>query len=196
MFILFLLFNLEKKEVDRIEIKKVTRVNNYYVNKRGVELNKAIKESNKKDAIVRELNRLTEDTRITVNILNEAIRYDVPVALAFGLAWSESRFNPVAINGKNNRNGSKDWGLFQLNDAFRNWSKEEYFDIELNTREAMKVLSKILNSDKDAVEAVAIYNTGATGVKRGVSYYTLLHINNVIEYRDKVSDIINEVMVE
>lgn len=57
----------------------------------------------------------TNDTQITTIILSEALKQDVPIMLAFALAWGESKFNPTAKSGLNT-NGSRDWGLFQLND--------------------------------------------------------------------------------
>ena len=62
---------------------------------------------------------------------------DVPVAVAIALA--ESSGNTEAIN-KSNRNGTKDWGLFQINDV--NWNGEsasQRVDVQTNIRKAAEV---------------------------------------------------------
>jgi hypothetical protein len=163
--------------------------------KRGLSLNDEIKKEKNYIKVVNLLNVETGDRLVTTTILDKALDYEVPVALAFALAWSESRYSPNAINGIYNSNGSKDWGLFQLNDNFLDWTEDEYFNVEKNADMAMSILSNILEKENE-VKAIAIYNTGATGVKRGISYTTLTHIDNIINYRDKLLVKINEVMVK
>ena len=57
--------------------------------------------------------RITGNREITNMILENADREDIPLSLAFALAYTESRYNTNALNY--NVNGSVDRGLFQLN---------------------------------------------------------------------------------
>jgi soluble lytic murein transglycosylase-like protein len=125
----------------------------------------------------------TRDNKITIAIIEEAIRQKVPITAAFALAWGESRFKPKLVN----RNGghSSDWGLFQLNDSYRNWTKDEFFDVEKNTKEGLSYFSKCLVAfDYDLILSIAGYNKGLESIqkKRHVVYITLVHINNIIEF--------------
>jgi len=181
----------DKERVVTIK-EKTIEVVNY---KRGLELNNEIKRNENKHKIIKLLAKKTDSDKIAKIILNNSLEYNIPVAFAFALAWSESRFKPNAINGIHNSNGSADWGLFQLNDYHRDWSREELLNPYKNTKEAMRVLDKILSNNSQVI-AIGIYNVGATGIKKGLPYTTLVHINNVIEYRDNLLDEINEVMVE
>jgi len=49
-------------------------------------------------------------------IVAAAAQYGVPANIALGVASHESGFNPNAINTAN-PNGTKDWGVMQLNDS-------------------------------------------------------------------------------
>lgn len=195
IILVFTVYRLFPTEYDNeaIIVKEIS-ITNVMKYTRSLELNKEIEKLENKKEIIDLLEAHTKSRDIAKIILENAIEYEVPAALAFALAWSESRFDPEAINGVHNRNGSGDWGLFQLNDYHRNWSREEYLDPSLNTKEAMRVLSKILE-ENDPVMAIGIYNAGATGIKRGLPYTTLVHIDNIIEYRDYLLDQINEVVV-
>ena len=114
--------------------------------------------------IVKEFNtwnfykEVTNDSKISLVILNEARYQNVPINLAFAVAKVESNFNPNAINY--NRN-SKDYGLFQLNNSYRNWSTSDFFDIEKNTKEGIRYLKEMLELfDGDVLKAIAAYNAG------------------------------------
>ena len=60
-------------------------------------------------------------------IIDEALKENVPVNLAFALCMKESTFNPTAFN--KNKNGSIDRGLFQLNNYYRpKMEEKEYYN--------------------------------------------------------------------
>ena len=69
-------------------------------------------------------------------ILLQASAYDIPLPLAFALAWGESQFNPRAFN----RNPqSVDRGLFQLNSrTFPHLKTEDFYDPRVNAHLAMR----------------------------------------------------------
>jgi len=128
-------------------------------------------------------NCYTNNTLVSTAILEESLSQQIPITSAFALAWGESRFRTQLVN-KNGRHSS-DWGLFQLNDGHRSWTREEYFDIRKNTKEGLNYFSYSLRTfDNDLALAIAGYNKGVENVKRGspISYLTLSHINNIIEY--------------
>lgn len=92
-------------------------------------------------------------------IIDEATRQGVPVELALAVAQQESGFNNKAIS-KPNKNGSRDHGLFQLNDKYHKL-KNVYDPIE-NTRYAIGMLRDGLKKNKgDVRKTLSDYNAGA-----------------------------------
>lgn len=168
----------------------------------GLELNSRIKtfllNPRKRELLLSYLDVHTSQRLISETILEKSLNWDVPIGLAFGLAWSESRFNPRAINGIHNSNGTRDWGLFQLNDGYRpEWTREDFFDVHKNTEAAMEHLALMLRQfDYKPVVAIAAYNAGGNGVREGVGFTTLNHISNVMEMKQILESEINELMVE
>lgn len=71
--------------------------------------------------------------------------------LALAVAKAESGLNPMAVN--RNTNGSKDIGLFQINDQ-HGWSDEELFDWRTNIRIAKEL------RDSRGWSEWAVYNNG------------------------------------
>lgn len=179
---------------NKVEIKEVIVKEEY---KKDLELNKAVRNSYIPVKTYLTANH-TGDSKITEAILRAALENEIPVTVAFGLAWSESRFDPRAKNGIHNRNGTSDWGLFQLNDAYRsNWNTGDFFDPYKNANEAMDHLRNLMDRHGDnMVICLAAYNAGSRGIKKGVSYNTLMHINNILNYSNKLEEKINEVVVK
>lgn len=168
----------------------------------GLELNTKIErftsEPHKRELLLDHFDAYTGQRIISETIFEKSLNWDVPVALAFGLAWSESRFNTEAINGTHNSNGTRDWGLFQLNDAYRpEWTREDFFDVHKNTEAAMEHFALMLRQfDYKPVLAIAAYNGGAIGIRDGIGFTTLNHISNVIDMKRQLEAEINELMVE
>ena len=119
-------------------------------------------------------------------ILQQASVQDIPLPLAFALAWGESQFNVLALN----RNPqSVDRGLFQLNSrTFPHVKLTDFYDPQVNARLGMKHLRFCLNQGESELVALAIYNAGALKVRKGTPYTTLNHIARILEYRDKLAD--------
>jgi hypothetical protein len=120
-------------------------------------------------------------------ILDSSDEFDIPPALAFALCWEESRFNPNAVN-RQNRNGSVDRGLFQLNNrSFPYLDITAFYNISTNVRYGLGHLRYCLNSSGSEVSALAMYNAGTGRVKStGAPEVTLNYTNRILENRRKI----------
>ena len=108
---------------------------------------------------------LTQSREIAAIILETAIQYDITPALAFSLAYEESRFNPRAVNQNSD---SIDRGLFQLNSkAFEKLTIDQFYNPKLNTEYAMKHLRYCIDTSNNEFTALAMYNAGPSRVKKG-----------------------------
>jgi hypothetical protein len=119
-------------------------------------------------------------------ILQQASANDIPLPLAFALAWGESQFNVHAFN----RNPqSVDRGLFQLNSrTFPRVRIDEFYDPQVNARLGLKHLRFCLNQGRNELVGLAIYNAGAVKVRKGTPYSTLHHVARILEFRDKLEE--------
>jgi soluble lytic murein transglycosylase-like protein len=136
----------------------------------------------------------TKRREISEAILQIAIEKNVPVNLAFAVAYTESEFNPNAVNSRRNSDGTKDWGLFQLNDGYReSWSRADFFNIRANAREGITFLKTCLET-YDGIVAIAAYNRGISGVRSGVSMATLLYVNKVQSFEKALDRAVNKVL--
>ena len=142
--------------------------------------------------VVTFFNQYTNDTFVSVVIIQEAMERQIPVNVAFSLAWRESQFNTFNVSPKN-RNGSRDWGLFQLNDTYYKWSRDEFFDIEKNVAAGVAHLEYCLDEMEDIQLALAAYNAGVHGVRTyGIPASTERHVNVILEYEDQINREFNE----
>lgn len=125
----------------------------------------------------------TKQDDVAMAILEQADRYDIPLSLAFALAYTESRYNANAVN--RNSNGTVDRGLFQLNsNSFPNLSEADFFDAETSARYGLSHLQFCLDSAGSAVAALAMYNAGMTKVRsNGTPQRTLNYIDSIITYK-------------
>ncbi len=124
---------------------------------------------------------LTKSTRIAHPILANAERYEIPLPLAFSLAWVESSFQMKATNW--NRY-SVDRGLFQLNSqAFPKLRENEFYDPQINARYGLAHLRFCLNTGGNEIVALAMYNAGTRKVNAGTPYSTLNYIARILDYR-------------
>lgn len=138
----------------------------------------------------------TRNREVTEAIIQIAIEKNVPVNRAFGIAYAESEFNPRAVNGRHNANGTRDWGLFQLNDGHRpSWSQEDFFNIRANAREGLSYFKQCIET-YDGIVAVAAYNRGISGVREGVSMAVLLYVNKVLRFEEALDRAVNKALFE
>lgn len=105
---------------------------------------------------------LTGSKEVAESILDTSLEKDVPVNIAFALAFVESSFNPEAENS-NSSNNTVDRGLFQLNSAtFRGQSIDWN-----NPYESANHGLNYLNTKKDNYgsweSAIIMYNAGVEG---------------------------------
>jgi soluble lytic murein transglycosylase-like protein len=118
-------------------------------------------------------------------ILVYADLFDIPPALALALAWEESRLDPDAVNIEN-KNGSTDRGLFQLNNrSFPRVDKNAFYSPDVNARHAMNHLRYCLDTGGTEIAALAMYNAGAGRV---VPRATLDYISRILENRLKIEN--------
>jgi hypothetical protein len=120
-------------------------------------------------------------------ILEAAIRHDVPVFLAFSLAWAESGFKPDAVN----RNSSSiDRGLFQLNNrSFPDLGPAQFFDPEINTDRGLRYLRSCLDLGENRIVALAMYNAGRGRVNSGgTPKMTLDYISKIIDHQIELEE--------
>lgn len=166
-----------------IEVIETTHEFEFYT---GLDLNEEVREIVEGGGTHDVLNFFTSYTNninVSAVILEESLNQSVPVTAAFALAWGESRFRTNVVN----RNGgnTSDWGLFQLNDGHRSWTREEFFDPEKNAEEGIRYFAYSLSVfNNDVPASIAGYNKGVENVKGGadIPNNTLFHINNIIEY--------------
>jgi hypothetical protein len=127
--------------------------------------------------------QFTGNTQVTAIILEMALVLEIPINLAFSLAWKESRFDYKAISPPN-RGGSRDWGLFQLNDRGRSeWTREQFFNLRRNAYSGLYYLKHCIETMGDIRMGLAAYNAGVYGVKaRGVPRSTRRYIEAIFEY--------------
>lgn len=109
--------------------------------------------------------KLTRSREIAALILETSIKYSIAPALAFSLAYEESRFNPRAINQNAD---SIDRGLFQLNSkAFEHLAIDQFYNPKVNAEYAMKHLRYCMDTSNNEFAALAMYNAGPARVKKG-----------------------------
>ena len=126
---------------------------------------------------------VTGDRKLAELIISESEKNGVSPALAFALAFTESRFDPYAVN-KNSR--SVDRGVFQLNSrSFPDLSEEEFFNPAVNVPLGIAYLRYCLDTGVNEVTALAMYNAGPYRVKSSrTPMMTLKYVDKVLTYRD------------
>lgn len=98
------------------------------------------------------------DPHIASIIIEKSLINDVPINIMFAIAFVESSFRSHAIN---HNQSSSDFGLFQLNDSYRqHWSKEDFFNINLNTLEATSFFGEMYSRVDSYEDAIMAYNAG------------------------------------
>ena len=135
----------------------------------------------------------TGNSEISETILEYSIEYDVPPTLSFALSYAESSFNPYAIN--RNRT-SIDRGLFQLNsNTFTDMTLEDFYDIDTNASAGIKFIRWCLDTGKNEVSALAMYNAGSGRVSGGgTPKMTLDYISKILTFRGELIDEFNSEM--
>ncbi|MDA3940065.1 MAG: transglycosylase SLT domain-containing protein [Spirochaetia bacterium] len=144
--------------------------------------------------IVSYLDKLTGSPKITDIILRNSSNNNIPVSLAFSLAFAESSYNPNAVNSNTS---SIDRGLFQLNSkSFPNLKEIDFFDPELNAKYGLAYLAKSIERGGNEIVGLAMYNAGSGRVTgSGTPKMTLDYISKIIDYRQEIETFIMDTMV-
>jgi hypothetical protein len=146
------------------------------------------------DKVIAFFGTIVNSNELASLILREASERNVSPSLVFALSWEESRFNHKAIN--RNVNDSIDRGLFQLNSSsFPKLKEADFFDPEINTRNAMAHLRWCLDSAESEVVALAMYNAGLTRVRNGgTPQRTLDYVSRILCHRENMEVLFLEEM--
>lgn len=136
-----------------------------------------------KDKVVWFFNNVTKSAAVTKSILKYADMNDIPVMLAFSLAYVESHYKVDAVNY--NANSSIDRGIFQLNNkSFPLLTEQDFFNPDISARHGMSHLKYCLQTARNEVAGLAMYNAGRTKVQKGKTpVRTLNYIANIMEYK-------------
>ena len=120
---------------------------------------------------------------VALAILSEADKNEIPLSLAFALAYTESRYNPEAVNS--NVNTSIDRGLFQLNsNSFPELTEADFFDPYISAKYGMSHLKFCLRSAGNEVSALAMYNAGTGRVRSNKTpQSTLNYVGKIMTYQ-------------
>jgi hypothetical protein len=134
-------------------------------------------------------NSMTRSPQITSEILLRAEEFGISPALAFALAWEESRYNPQAVS-KKNANGSVDRGLFQLNNlSFPTLSEADFFDIRINSSYGMRHLKWCLDTGGSDLVGLAIYNAGSTRINTDQTpRKTLAYASRILDFKERIEE--------
>lgn len=131
---------------------------------------------------------------VALAILQEAEKNNIPLSLAFSLAYTESRYNTNAVN--KNSNETIDRGLFQLNSSsFPNLTESDFFDPEVSAKYGMSHLKFCMNTAGNEVSALAMYNAGTGKVRSNrTPQSTLNYVGKIMAYQDTIDKLFeNEV---
>jgi len=129
-------------------------------------------------------NRETADVEITDAILAAADSNDISLPLAFSLAWVESSYRVRALNYNSN---SVDRGLYQLNSrTFPTLKEEQFFNPQTNAHYGLAHFRYCIEVGRNEVVALAMYNAGVNGVRRGTPYSTLHYVAKILEKQTKL----------
>lgn len=135
---------------------------------------------------------VTGSRETALAILEEAEKNDIPLSLAFALAYTESHYNVNAVN--KNRNASIDRGLFQLNNrSFPQLKEDDFFNPAISAKYGMSHLRFCMNIAGNEVAALAMYNAGANKVRAdNTPQSTLNYVGKIKSYQEKLDKLFSE----
>ncbi len=138
---------------------------------------------------------VTGSRDVALAILQEADKNNIPLSLAFALAYTESRYKVRAVN--RNTNSSIDRGIFQLNNkSFPALVETDFFDPYISAKYGMSHLRYCLDTAGNEVSALAMYNAGTNRVRNnGTPQMTLNYISNIQNYRRGLDSLFEDEVV-
>lgn len=125
-------------------------------------------------------------------ILSEADKNDIPLSLAFSLAYVESRYDIKAVH--KNANATIDRGLFQLNsNTFPALTEADFYDPFISAKYGMSHLKFCLNTAGNEVSALAMYNAGTTRVRsNNTPQTTLNYVGSILSYQKMLDSLFEQ----
>lgn len=138
---------------------------------------------------------ITGSKDVAQAILSEAEKNDIPLSLAFSLAYTESRYNIKAVH--TNSNSTIDRGLFQLNsNTFPELKEVDFFDPFISSKYGMSHLKFCLNTAGNEVSALAMYNAGTNRVRSNKTPQTTLnYVGNILTYQKMLESLFAQEVV-
>ena len=132
---------------------------------------------------------VTSSREVALAILENADKNDIPLSMAFALAYVESNFKPNAVN--QNGNNTIDRGLFQLNSAsFPRLTEEDFFNPHISAKYGMSHLRFCIDVAGNDVTALAMYNAGTNRVKNNSTpRSTLNYVGKIERYRSSLDNL-------
>lgn len=131
---------------------------------------------------------ITGNREVAQAILENADKNNIPLTLAFSLAYVESKYKPTAVNS--NTNATIDRGLFQLNsNSFPKLTEAEFFDPNVSAKYGMIHLRWCMDIAGNEVTALAMYNAGTARVKANKTpQHTLNYVGLIQKYRTSLDE--------
>lgn len=131
---------------------------------------------------------LTVSKQIYIQELCRAVGFEYKMYLA--MLWQESGFKNIV--GAENNNGTRDYGIAQLNEQFHEWQAElaglEKYDVmkvEDNIKMSLAQLKWINNTyGTEGIESVFIYNVGSP-----IGNLQNQHTKKVMNYYNKLDNL-------
>ena len=138
---------------------------------------------------------VTGDMDVALAILREADKNNIPLSLAFSLAYTESRYKPRALN--KNTNASIYRGVFQLNNkSFPALVEADFYDPYVSAKYGLSHLRFCLDTAGNEVSALAMYNAGTNRVRNnGTPQTTLNYISKIQTYRQGLDNLFESEVV-
>lgn len=135
---------------------------------------------------------VTGKQEVAQAILSEAEKNNIPLSLAFSLAYTESRYNAKAVN--KNSNETIDRGLFQLNsNSFPNLTESDFFDPAVSAKYGMSHLKFCMNTAGNEISALAMYNAGTNKVRSNKTpQSTLNYVGQIMAYQDTIDKLFDD----
>ncbi len=149
-----------------------------------------------RDNVIWFYTHITGNVKVALAILEQADKNNIPLSLAFSLAYVESHYKTKSVN--HNRNSTIDRGLFQLNNkSFPKLDEQDFFDPYINARYGLSHLRYCLDTAGNEISALAMYNAGVTKVKSGSTpQLTLNYVSQITEYRKGIDSLFTKEIVE
>jgi hypothetical protein len=125
---------------------------------------------------------LSRDRDLTNEIINHALRYDIPINLLFAVISVESDFKTDLV--VQNQNGTADYGIMQCNsNTFSRYNREELLDLRTNLRLGCEYLLKMKKVHGSWEMAVYRYN--------GIGSRAVRHMVRVINREREIDLVVN-----